>query len=235
MSEPVITLNNVGVTYRSGLPFFRRRTEHEALKDISFEIRQGESLGIVGRNGAGKSTLLRLLAGIIKPDAGEVINHGVTTSLLALNSGFDPMLTGRQNVINSGMLMGMKRAFLEEHLGAIHDYSGLSQFFDKPLKTYSSGMRARLGFALATKIKSDVLLIDEILAVGDADFQEKSKLTMVDKLNSGDTIVLVSHYGSEIRKLCDRAIWIENGEMKAIGSPQKVLKDYSGPGAGSPN
>jgi lipopolysaccharide transport system ATP-binding protein len=227
MKKPVITLQNADVTFKSGLPLIRSKTVKHALCNVSFELYQGESLGIVGRNGSGKSTLLQLLAGILKPDGGAVINHGFSTSLLALQPGFDLALNGRSNVVNSGMLMGLKRGYIEQHIDHILDYSELGDAFEQPVRTYSAGMKARLGFALSTHIKSDVLLIDEALSVGDVSFRAKSKATMVKRLQSGDTIVLVSHYANEVRELCDRAIWIEDGAIIAAGDPRTTLEGYN--------
>lgn len=226
MMEKVLSLKNVGVVYRSGLPIFRRRNVHEALKDISFDLFHGESLGIIGRNGVGKSTLLRVLNGIIKPDRGEFVNYGFDTALLSLTVGFDQNVSGRHNAIISGMLMGRSRREMVELLPAIIEFAELEEFIDQPVKNYSTGMKQRLGFAVACQVKTDVLLIDEILSVGDARFKRKSEAVMRDKLVSGDTIVLVSHSAETIRQLCSKAVWIEQGVVQAAGDPGEVIREY---------
>lgn len=221
-----ISLQNVGVTYHSGLPLFGQRTIHEALKDISFNIFHGESIGVIGRNGAGKSTLLRLLNGIIKPDRGTLINHNVRTTLLSLTVGYDQNVSGRNNAILQGMLLGLTESEVRSHLDEIVEFSELGSFIDQPVKNYSTGMKQRLGFAVAIHVKTDVLLIDEILSVGDASFKKKSEKVMREKMKSGDTIVLVSHHGSTVRELCDRAVWIDKGLVAAYGSAADVVAAY---------
>ncbi|MCP5419532.1 MAG: ABC transporter ATP-binding protein [Gammaproteobacteria bacterium] len=225
--SPILSLRNVGAFYwrRSG---YLRKEHFWALKDVSFDLYQGESLGIIGRNGAGKSTLLKLLAGIISPDKGKLINYGFTTTLLSLQLGFLPNLSGRENAILSGMLLGMKRKEIEKRLSYIQEFSELDDFFDQPINTYSSGMRARLGFSVAFQLDPDVLLIDEILGVGDADFRKKSEAVMREKIRSDKTIVLVSHSAATVRQLCNRTVWIENGETKAEGETAEVLRSYEG-------
>lgn len=222
---PVLTLQRVGAFYWRQLGFLKRQ-RFWALHDVSFELRRGESLGIVGRNGAGKSTLLQLLAGIIRPDRGELINHGVSVSLLSLQLGFIPYLTGRQNAILSGMLLGAARQKVEAQLEAIRAFSELGEFFDQPTGSYSSGMRARLGFAVAFQLEPDVLLIDEVLGVGDEAFRAKSTRAIKDKIRSDKTIVLVSHNANTIRELCDKAVWIEKGVSRCAGEVRTVLQAY---------
>jgi lipopolysaccharide transport system ATP-binding protein len=223
---PAITLQNVGVTYRSGLPLFGQRTVHQALRDVSFEICHSESIGIIGRNGAGKSTLLRLLNGIIQPDYGTLTNHNAQTTLLSLTVGYDQNVSGRNNAILQGMLLGLKEAEIRSHLDEIIEFSELGTFIDEPIKNYSTGMKQRLGFAVAIHVKTDVLLIDEILAVGDAHFRKKSEKVMRDKITSGDTIVLVSHQASTVRELCDKAVWIDKGVVAAYGDAETVVAAY---------
>jgi len=223
--QPIFTLKNVGVYYKRnrgvfGEPFW-------ALKDISFTLKAGESLGIIGRNGVGKSTLLRLMANIIKPNKGQFIQHdSYQASLLSLQLGFIYYLTGRENALLSGMFMGLRKAEVQERMEAIIAFSELGQFIDQPIATYSSGMVARLGFSVAFQVDPDVLLIDEVLGVGDAEFSQKSAQVMQEKIRSNKTIVFVSHHASLIQQLCDRVVWIEDGVSKAEGEPTQVLQEY---------
>jgi lipopolysaccharide transport system ATP-binding protein len=226
MTTPVITLENVGVTYKSGLPIFKQRSIHHALRDISFEINRGDSMGIIGRNGAGKSTLLRILNGIMMPDTGSIINHGFNTTLLSLKVGYDQNVSGRDNAILSGMLMGRSHQDMLSAMPEIIEFSELGLFIDQPVKNYSSGMKQKLGFAVATQVQTDVLLIDEILAVGDARFKKKSKAVMRKKILSGDTVVLVSHNAKDIAELCNKVVWIENGIVQQTGDPLDVVNAY---------
>lgn len=224
-SNIVISLRNVAVYFwlRNG---FMHRHRFVALKDVSFDLFHGESLGIIGRNGAGKTTLLRLLGGITRPDRGAIINNGYKTSLLSLQAGFDPQLSGLYNAIISGMLLGFTKKEVEAKLYEIVTFAELEEFIDQPVRTYSSGMKARLGFSVAFHLDPDVLLIDEVLAVGDADFQKKSLAVMKEKIRSNRTIVLVSHSAGTIRQLCNRAVWIEGGVTRAEGDTESVLQAY---------
>jgi lipopolysaccharide transport system ATP-binding protein len=197
-----------------------------ALQDVSFELYRGETLGIVGRNGAGKSTLLRVLAGIITPERGKVVGNGYQASLLSLQVGFVPHLTGRENAILSGLLLGLHRREVEAAINEIIEFAELAEFIDEPVRTYSAGMKARLGFAVAFQANPDVLLIDEVLAVGDAEFRKKSAAAMRERIQSDKTVVLVSHNAPTLRELCDRAVWIENGVSRAEGSTEVVLRQY---------
>lgn len=223
---PAITLENVRVTYKSGIPLTRKSSEYTALRDISFEIYEGDSLGVIGRNGAGKSTLLKLLNGVISPDSGRVINHGHATALLSLTVGYDQNLTGRQNAVISGMMMGLDKKYIVSKLNEINAFSELGDFYDQPVKNYSTGMKQRLGFAVAIHLKADILLVDEILAVGDTRFRKKSEAVMQEKITSGDTVILVSHSARTIRRLCNRAVWIEDGVVRASGTTAKVVSAY---------
>ncbi len=224
--EPLISLQDVGVRYKLSGNVFRRRGYFEALKSINLEIYPGETLGILGRNGAGKSTLLRLISGVIQPDSGKIINRGASVSLLALQAGFDPNLSGRDNAILGGMLQGYSRREVKARLDEIHQYSELRDFFYEPVRTYSTGMRARLGFSITTIICPDVLLVDEVLSVGDKHFKEKAERTMVTKIHSKQTVVLVSHSHAQISRLCDRAVLIDEGTTTSAGEPSQVLKLY---------
>lgn len=220
-----LTLRNVGAFYWRQAGYFRKE-RFWALRDVSFDLRHGESLGVIGRNGAGKSTLLQLLAGILRPDQGTLINHGVRATLLSLQIGFVPYLSGRQNAILSGMLLGLSKQEVEQKMAEIRAFSELGDFFDQPINAYSSGMKARLGFSVAFQLDPDVLLIDEVLGVGDAEFKAKSSQVMREKIRSDKTIVLVSHSPGTIRQLCDRAVWIDNGVTRAEGDTAEVLDRY---------
>jgi lipopolysaccharide transport system ATP-binding protein len=226
-SELLMQLHSVGVSYRPRGGLLRRRgKDFWALEDVSLSLYRGESLGVIGRNGVGKSTLLRLLAGIIDPDRGRVYRNGCSATLLSLQVGFEPHLSGRDNAILSGMLLGVSRRRMLELMPAIIDFSELGSFIDEPTYTYSDGMRARLGFSVAMQMEPDVLLIDEVLGAGDADFREKSSAAMKERIKSDKTVVLVSHSEGTIRSLCDRAVWIENGCTQTEGLPGQVLENY---------
>lgn len=224
--DPVISLQNVAVHYKRSGNIFRKKSYFDVLKSISLDIYPGETLGILGRNGSGKSTLLKLISGIILPDKGFVINNNVSVSLLALQAGFDPNLSGQDNAILGGMLQGYSRCEVKTRLDEIHQYSELGDFFFEPVRTYSTGMRARLGFSVITIISPDVLLVDEVLSVGDKHFKEKAERTMIQKIQSQQTVVLVSHSHQQIARLCDRAVLIDEGISFASGDPRKVLSIY---------
>lgn len=223
----LVRLNHVAVSYqrRNG---FRNQPVFWALQDITLSIFHGETIGIIGRNGVGKSTLLRLIAGIITPDKGSVLYaEKCHASLLSLQVGFIPQLTGRENAILSGMLLGMQRSAVEAKMKEIIEFSELNDFIDLPISTYSTGMRARLGFSIAFQADPDILLVDEVLGVGDAEFREKSSRAMRQKIRSNKTVVLVSHNPQTIRSLCDRVIWIEKGCTRLEGDPNTVLNAYA--------
>jgi lipopolysaccharide transport system ATP-binding protein len=189
-------------------------------------VEAGETVGVIGRNGAGKSTLLKVLAGIIRPDRGEFVMHARTTALLSLQVGFVPYLSGRENVILSGLLLGLDVAEVKDRMGEIVAFAELGNFINEPLDTYSSGMRARLGFSSAFHMDPELLLVDEVLGVGDAAFVRKSSAVMRDRLRSDRTVVLVSHSAASIRALCDRVVWIDRGRVAADGEPNEVLEEY---------
>lgn len=224
--ESAVSLRNVAAYYwRSG--GYLRPERYWALKDVSLDLHRGESLGIIGRNGAGKSTLLKLLAGITRPDKGTIYNPGYRATLLSLQAGFIPNLTGRDNAILSGMLLGMKKKDIKSRLPAIQEFAGLNEFFYQPVNTYSTGMKGRLGFAVASQLEPDIFLIDEVLGVGDAEFKRKSERMMKNLIRSDRTVVIVSHSPSSIKELCDRAVWIEGGRTRAEGPAGTVLDAYS--------
>lgn len=228
--QKVLSLSHVGVRYgRRSRPFsFSEGTQgFWALRDVTLDLFRGETLGVVGRNGAGKTTLLKILAGILKPDVGSYVNNGYQASLLSLQVGFVGYLSGRENAILSGLLLGMDRREIEHKMEAIVSFAELHDFIDEPIQTYSSGMRARLGFSTAFQVDPDVLLIDEVLGVGDAEFTEKSKAVMREKIQSDKTVVLVSHNAPMVRSLADRVVWIERGCTVAEGAPEEVLEAYA--------
>ena len=200
--------------------------EFWALKDVSFEVKKGEVLGIIGHNGAGKSTLLKVISGILKPTEGSVQVNGTIVPMLELGSGFDFDLTGRENVFLNGAILGYSEQFLKEKYEEIVAFSELGQFIDVPLRNYSSGMVMRLAFSIATVVNPDVLIVDEILAVGDADFQEKSKKRMLELMGGGTTVLFVSHSIEQIREMCSHVIWLDHGTVRADGAAQDVCKAY---------
>lgn len=216
MMKPVVSLVDIGVRYKRKGSVFRRSSYYQALESVNLEIFPGETLGVLGKNGAGKSTLLRVLAGILRPDQGQVINNGHSVSLLALQAGFDPVLNGHENAILSGMLQGLTRKEVTSRVDEIRDYADIGEFFDEPIRTYSTGMRARLGFAIATITRPDVLLIDEVLGVGDQEFREKSEQTLTAKIQSGQSVVLVTHSLAQTRHLCDRVVRLEGGSVYPV-------------------
>ncbi|KAF0804251.1 ABC transporter-like protein [Alcanivorax xiamenensis] len=207
--DAIISLRDVGVRYKRRGGLFVPSRYYQALEGITFDLYRGETLGIVGRNGAGKSTLLRLIAGIIQPDSGQVINHGVTVSLLALQAGFDGELSGIDNAVISGMLLGYSRYQVESHLDEIAAFAELGDFMEEPVKTYSSGMRSRLGFAVAIHMSPDVLLLDEVLSVGDQSFRQKAEKAMMKKICSDQSVVFVSHSDEQINRISDRKICLD--------------------------
>lgn len=225
MSETLVKATNLGCFFWQPQGLFKR-SKFWALEDVSFDIQQGETLGLVGRNGAGKSTLLQILAHIINPDRGKIERGPYRASLLSINAGLQPNLTGRQNAVLSGMLLGLSKKDIAKRLEDIAAFSELNDFFDRPVNTYSSGMRARLGFSTAAQLDPEVMLIDEIIGVGDLPFRQKSRKVIEDRMRSDRTVVIVSHDNKLIRDLCDRALWIENGHTHALGPAKSVMDDY---------
>lgn len=224
MSAAIIELENVGVAFnaqlRVGSPRFW------ALEDVSLSLAAGDRLGVVGRNGSGKSTLLRTIAGIITPDRGRIRRAPVSCQLLSLALGFMPHLSGRDNAVLSGLMLGLRRREIVARLPAILEFSELGDFFEQPISSYSTGMLMRLGFSVAIQIEPDVLLIDEILSVGDAEFQEKSGAALRERIQGGTTIVFVSHGAAQIRQVCSRVLWIEHGRSMLDGPVDTVLAAY---------
>jgi lipopolysaccharide transport system ATP-binding protein len=189
-------------------------------------LKRGQRLGVVGRNGAGKSTLLRTLAGIIAPDRGRITRARVSCQLLSLSVGFMQHLSGRDNAILSGLMLGLRRRDILQRLPKIREFSELGAFFDQPISSYSTGMLMRLGFSVAMQVDPDILLIDEVLAVGDAEFQEKSGNALRERIHGGTTVVFVSHGDAQVRQVCDRLVWIEHGRSMMEGAVDDVLQAY---------
>ena len=200
--------------------------EFLALKNINFTVKRGESWGLIGKNCSGKSTLLKLISGIIRPYQGNVTVNGSISPLIELGAGFDPELTARENIFLNGALLGYSKRFIESHFQEIVDFAELNDFIDVPIKNFSSGMSARLGFAIATVQKPDILIVDEVLAVGDFAFQQKCKERMEHLLSNGTTLLFVSHSIEQVKELCSKAIWIDNGEVRAIGETHSVSQEY---------
>jgi len=224
MNDVLIELENVGIAFDA-----QRRVGGQrfwALEDVSVTLRRGERLGVIGRNGAGKSTLLRVIAGILEPDRGRVRRGPVSCQLMSLALGFTPHLSGRDNAILSGLMLGLRRRDIVARLPAIREFCELGEFFDQPIAAYSSGMLLRLAFSVAIQVEPDVLLIDEVLSVGDAEFQEKSGAALRDRMREGHTVVLVSHDEGQIAALCDRVLWIEHGKSVLEGERDDVFEAY---------
>jgi ABC-type polysaccharide/polyol phosphate transport system ATPase subunit len=207
---------------------FRRqeRKAFWALQDANFSVRRGETLGIIGANGAGKSTLLSLLAGTRKPTTGSIAMNGVVSSLLELGAGFHPDLTGRENVFLNGAIMGISKEAMHDRFDAIVEYSGIGEFIDQPVKNYSSGMYVRLGFAVAVEVDPDILLIDEVLAVGDSDFQQKCITKMEEFRAQGKTMLIISHDLPTIQRISDRILLLEKGKIMGLGDPDSLVDQY---------
>lgn len=223
--ETIVRVENAGLYYwlKRGM---LRREKFWALRNVSFELRRGESLGVIGRNGVGKSTLLRLLAGVTVPDEGCIELCNATANLMTLQLGFIPYLSGRENAIMSGLLFGLTRDEVESNMDWIVEFSGLEDFIDQRLDTYSNGMRARLGFAVAYQANPDVLLIDEVFGVGDSDFRARSTALLQERVRSEKTVVMVSHNSAFIKANCTRVLWIESGNVVAEGPSDAIVDEY---------
>lgn len=211
------------------IKFLKRDLNFEkiwALKNISFELQEGDILGIVGYNGAGKSTLLKVISGIIKQTEGEIKVNGSISPLIELGSGFDMDLTARENVFLNGYILGYSKKFLKENFDNIIEFAELQDFIDVPLKNFSSGMIARLGFSIATIINPDILIVDEILSVGDFKFQKKSEEKIKKMMKEGTTVIFVSHSIDQIEEICTKVLWLEKGVVKKMGSSKEICKEY---------
>jgi len=200
--------------------------EFWALKDITLKVKKGEVFGFVGLNGAGKSTILKVVAGVLKPTKGQVIVNGSIAPLIELGAGFDPDLTARENVFMNGAVLGYDTAYMKERYREIMDFAELENFADVPVKNFSSGMYARLGFAIATIVKPEILIVDEILAVGDYRFQEKCQKRIAEMIEGETTVLIVSHSNEMIKSFCERVAWLEHGILKEIGPAEEICDKY---------
>ena len=240
MSETVLKVENVSVKYRLTeqkvddlkdylIKLFKRELRYKeflALDNVSFTLNKGDRLAIMGMNGAGKSTLLKVIAGVLKASEGTVTKRGKVVPLLELGAGFDMQYTGSENIYLYGAMLGYSKAFLDEKYAEIVEFAELGDFINVPLKNYSSGMKARLGFSIATIVGPDILILDEVLSVGDAKFRKKSEKKIMDMFDKGITVLFVSHNESQVRNLCTKGILLEHGKMTVSGTVDEVLEKY---------
>jgi len=225
MSNVIINLQNVNLSYLKKMGLWR--FEHNnILRDLSFDIYKGETVGIIGRNGAGKSSLLRILAGIVEPDSGYIQRNKDLPMLMTLRMGFEPQLNGCENIIFSGMLMGFTKEFITSKISDIEDFSELGDSLKDPLRIYSTGMKARLAFSICAILDTEIMLLDEVLSVGDEYFRKKSIIIIKEKISSNNTVIIVSHNLSLLEEICDRVLWLEKGSIKDIGDPDRVIHNY---------
>jgi len=197
-----------------------------ALKDVSFSIEKGDVLGVIGYNGAGKSTLLKIIAGVIRTYKGSVQVNGNMAPLIELGAGFDSDLNGVENIYLNGLLLGYPKSLLREKMDEIIDFADLRKFINTPIKNYSSGMKARLGFSIATVVKPDILIVDEVLSVGDFKFKEKSEAKIIEMIKEGTTVLFVSHNITQVKKVCNKVLWLEQGSVKAFGPAEEICDQY---------
>lgn len=237
MEEYAITVKDLRIRYKSVQAYSIKKSllrlkgvdakTYEAVRGVSFEVKQGEILGITGKNGSGKSTMLRALANIFSADEGSIDLHGHSVSLLAIGVGFKPELSGRENIMLSGMLLGFSEKEIMERMDEIIEFAGLGSFIDMPVRTYSSGMHSKLAFSITAVLETDIMLIDEVLSVGDEKFKKKSYAKMKSLISQRNrTVVIVSHNLKTLEDLCDRVMWMHEGEIVKIGEPKAVLKEY---------
>lgn len=238
--EEAIKLDNVGMRFNLSkekvdsvkeyfIKFVKRElvfNEFWALKDISFTVEKGDRVGILGLNGAGKSTLMKVIAGVFRPTEGTVTKHGVLAPMIELGAGFDKQYTGAENIFLYGAVLGHSRAFMQEKFDEIVEFSELQKFIDVPLKNYSSGMKARLGFSIATVVKPDILILDEVLSVGDAKFRKKSEKKIIDMMDTGVTVLFVSHNLDQVKRICNKAMILEHGRLLNYGSIDEIAPIY---------
>ena len=240
MGKEIIKVENVGMRFNLSkekvdslkeyiIKSLKRQIEFNefwALKDVNFTLEKGDRLGILGLNGAGKSTLLKVIAGVFKPTEGKVERHGVIAPLLELGAGFDMQYTGAENIYLYGAVLGYSKKFIDEKFDEIVEFSELKQFIDVPLKNYSSGMKSRLGFSIATIVAPDILILDEVLSVGDAKFRKKSEAKVTSMFDKGVTVLFVSHSLEQVQRLCNKAIILDKGKMVACGDIDKIAPIY---------
>lgn len=238
--EPIIEVNHVTMRFRMAndrinsikeylVQFLKKRlkySEFEALKDVTFTVERGEIVGLIGHNGAGKSTMLKIISRIMKPTEGSVVVRGNVVPMLELGSGFDFDMTGRENIFLNGAILGYSEKFLKSKYQEIVDFSELGPFIDTPIRNYSSGMISRLAFSIASAVNPEILIVDEILGVGDADFQIKSQNRMMEMMGGGTTVLMVSHNIKQIREMCDRVVWIEHGQVIDQGPAEQLCSKY---------
>ena len=224
-NDKILSLKEFVTTALRGKLHYDRFT---ALDHVSFSVQQGETLGLIGHNGAGKSTMLKVISGILKPTSGSVRCGGNVVPMLELGSGFDFDLTGKENIFLNGAILGYSKAFLESKYDEILAFSELGEFIHSPIRNYSSGMLARLAFSVATVVRPEILIVDEILSVGDADFQAKSRRRMMELMGGGATVLFVSHSLEQIREMCSRVVWLEHGKVKMYGPTDEVCDAYGG-------
>ncbi len=221
--ERIFSLKEYFIKFVTGKLVFE---EFRALTDVSFSVKKGEILGIIGYNGAGKSTMLKVISGIMNPTSGYIKVEGVISPLIELGSGFDMELTARENIFLNGYILGYSKKFIKEHFDKIVEFSELEEFLDVPVKNFSSGMVARLGFAIATVVQPEILIVDEILSVGDFKFQEKSENKIKEMLASGTTVILVSHAINQIEDICTKVLWLEHGKVRGYGNTKEICEEY---------
>ena len=220
-------LSEVSVVY-SEYRFFSKADDVVALRDVSLEVRPGDKLGVLGANGAGKSTLMRVMAGVLSPNAGYMDGEGMSRALLSLNAGFDSDLSGVHNIVMHGMLMGLSRREAASRVMPVTEMSGLGDAIHRRVSTYSTGMRGRLCFSTAINLDPDILLLDEVFSVGDAEFREKSRRIMIERFKREKAIVFVTHNVNMVRSICERAIWLDHGSVRAHGDVESVIAEYRG-------
>lgn len=236
MKNIALEVNHVSIYYRNLMHMsmhqsllqkgVKRAEIIRAVDDVSFSVEKGKILGIVGRNGSGKTTLLRSIAGIFRPDEGYIDTKGNHVSLMAIGIGFNPNNTGRENILKSGMLLGCKLEYVKEHMDEIVEFSELGDFIDRPVRTYSSGMYSKLSFAVTAILDTDIMLVDEVLSVGDEHFRQKSYKKMEELMLSNRTVVIVSHATDTLKKFCDQVLWINDGKFVKLGDTEEVLAEY---------
>lgn len=240
MSKEILKVDNVSIKFNlssekvdSIKEYIIKSLKHQisydefwALKNVNFSINKGDRLGILGLNGAGKSTLLKVIAGVFKPTEGHVTMSGRLVPLLELGAGFDPQYTGRENIFLYGTVLGYSKSYLQEKYDEIVEFSELGKFIDVPLKNYSSGMKSKLGFAIATIAEPDILILDEVLSVGDAKFKKKSEQKIMDMMAGGTTVLFVSHFLEQVKRICNKAMILDHGKLVAIGDIDEVAPIY---------